>query len=223
MSPFNPPAGLTRKQNEVMRNQFMKPIWKLPFATVLLTLAGCATVPDVHSRNDTSAQINASATFALLPVTVRTNVPAATASAVVAAAQSGARDTLLALGYTEAEREKADLVFYLHGKSMVAETVTDWSYLPEPSKFGLSPSDMTATANRRIFVETYDNHSKHQVWMGWVECSCQKVDPERIQDEIQRIIATFPPRSKAQTSTPVSKTKTRNLQEQLATTTGHGT
>jgi len=198
-------------------------IASLGLAVVLATLAGCATVPDVQSRGDTSAQVNASETFALLPVTVRSNVSAPTASAVVAAAQNGARDTLRALGYTEAEREKADLVFYLHGKSMVAETVTDWSYLPEPSKFGLSPSDISANANRRIFVETYDNHSKHQVWMGWVECSCQKVDPERIQDEIQRIIATFPPRSKAQTSTPATETKIRDSQDQLATTTGHGT
>jgi hypothetical protein len=56
---------------------------------------------------------------------------------------------------------------------------------------------MTANANHRIFVETYDNHSKRQVWMGWIECSCKTVDPERIQHEIQRIVATFPPRSKA--------------------------
>jgi hypothetical protein len=174
----------------------MKLICTIPFAA-LLTFAGCATAPDIHSRGDTSIPVSSSATFAVLPVTVNSNVPPTTASAVVEAADTGARDTLKALGYSETSRENADLVFYLHGKAMTPEAVTDWNYQPEPSKFGVSPAEMETKANRRIFVETYDNHSKRQVWMGWVECSCQKVDPERIQQEIQRIVATFPPRSKA--------------------------
>ncbi len=97
--------------------------------------------------------------------------------------------------FSETSREKADLVFYLHGKSLEPETVTDWNYLSEPSRFGVKPEEMSAYANRRIFVETYDNQSKRQVWMGWIECSCRGIDPERIQHEIQRIVATFPPRT----------------------------
>jgi hypothetical protein len=177
----------------------MKPIYKLLFANALLALAGCATTPGVHSRGDTSAQFSSSETFALLPVTVDASVPPETASAVVDAAEGGARDTLRALGYSETSRENADLVFYVHGKSMTPVAVTSLDYLPEPARFGVSSAKMTGYANRLIFVETYDNHSKRQVWMGWIECSCRGVDPERIQHEIQRIVATFPPRTKALT------------------------
>ena len=175
----------------------MKSIDNLIIATVLLTVAGCATTPDVHSRGDTAAQVSSSETFALLPVTVNPEVPPPGASALVQAAETGARDTLRALGYSETSRENADLVFYMHGKSLEPEAVTDWNYLREPSKFGVKPGESEAWANRRIYVETYDNHSKRQVWMGWIECSCRGVDPERIQHEIQRIVAKFSPRSQS--------------------------
>jgi len=173
----------------------MRHIYTLSAAVVLLTFAVCAT-PEVHSQRDTSAQIRSSATFALIPVTTVADVSPSTASAVVEAAEAGARDTLQALGYSETGRENADLVFYVHGKSLAPQAVTTWEYQPEPSKFGIRPGDVAASANR-IYVETYDNHSKHQIWMGWVECTCSTVQPERLQHEIQRIVATFPPRSKA--------------------------
>jgi hypothetical protein len=175
----------------------MKSIDKLIIAASLLALAGCASTPAVHSRADRSAQTSSCQTFALIPVTVDPNLPSDTASAVAEAAETGARDTLRALGYSETRREEADLVFYLHGKSMTPVAVTSLDYVPEPARFGLSRDKMTGYANRMIVVETYDNHSKRQVWMGWIECSCRGVDPERIQHEIQRIVATFPPPSKA--------------------------
>jgi hypothetical protein len=95
----------------------MNLICKLPSAALLLVIAGCATEPGVQSRVDTSARFNSSKTFAVLPVTVDPAVPRGTASAVVEAARL-APCTLRALGYSEAKTENADLVFYLHGKSM---------------------------------------------------------------------------------------------------------
>ena len=175
----------------------MKSIDKLIIAAALLALAGCATTSAVHSRGDTSTQVSSGHTFALLPVTVDSKLPSATVSAVAEAAETAARDTLRALGYSETNRENADLVFYMHGKSMTPVAVTSMDYVPEPSRFGLSPAKMTGDAKRLIVVETYDNHSKRQIWMGWIECSCRGVDPERIQHEIQRIVATFPPPRKA--------------------------
>jgi hypothetical protein len=175
----------------------MKSIEELFIAVALLALAGCATTPNVHSRGNNSTQFSSSQTFALLPVTVDPNLPSSTGSAVAEAAETGARDTLRALGYSETSRENADLVFYVHGKSMTPVEVTSLDYVPEPSRFGVSSEKMTGYASRLIVVETYDNHSKRQVWMGWIECSCHGVDPERIQHEIQRIVATFPPRTKA--------------------------
>jgi hypothetical protein len=175
----------------------MRYLNKLPAVIALVTFAGCATTPDVHSPGDTSARIGSSETFALIPVAVDPKVSTVVASAAVEAAETGARDTLQALGYSETSREKADLVFYLHGKSLAPIAVSDWDYQPAPSQFGLSPHDVEAWSNHRIYVETYDNHSKQQIWMGWIECSCAGVNPERIQHEIQRIVATFPPRAKA--------------------------
>ncbi len=172
----------------------MNPGCKLPFAALLLAYAGCTTAPDVHSPAGASAQVSSSRTFALLPVTVHASVPAPAAGEVVHAAETGARDALRTLGYSETSRENADLVFHLHGKAMTPVAVTKWDYLPEPSRFGMSPAKMAATSNSRIFVEAYDNHSRRQVWLGWMECTCHELVPSRIQHEIQRIIATFPPR-----------------------------
>jgi hypothetical protein len=175
----------------------MKSIDKLIASAALLIFGGCATTPDVHSHGDNSTKVSSSETFALLPVTVDPNLPSATADALSVAAETGARDTLRALGYTEASRDDADLVFYMHGKSLQREAVDNWDYVREPSRFGVKPGESVAWANHRIYVETYDNHSKRQVWMGWIECSCRGVDPERIQHEIQRIVATFPPRNQS--------------------------
>src|SRR6266480_2074908 len=96
----------------------MKPISEIFFASALLAVAGCASTPAIHSRGETSAQARSCQTFALIPVTVDPNLPSDTASAIAEAAETGARDTLQALGYSETSRERADLVFYLHGKTM---------------------------------------------------------------------------------------------------------
>lgn len=168
---------------------------KLIIAVALLALAGCATPPAVHSRGD-SSEVNSGQTFALIPVAVDASVSPAAAPSVAQAAQDGARDTLLALGYTETSRENADLVFYLHGKCLAPVQITNWDYVPETSKFGIGPAKMTANANHLVVVETYDNHSKRQVWMGWIQCNCHVMEPDRIQQEIQRIVATFPPHPK---------------------------
>jgi hypothetical protein len=165
----------------------MKLIHQLAFAALLVG-TGCATAPDIQTRSDASVRYDSYRTFAILPVATVASLSPATASAVLEAAQTGARDALRTMGYTETTRENADLVFYLHGKVMAPVDIRAWNYAPE-SKFG------TGSATNHIFVETYDNHSKRQVWMGSIECPCTKVDPERIQNEINRILATFPPRS----------------------------
>jgi hypothetical protein len=175
----------------------MKSIEKIIIAAAMLTLAGCISNPTVRNRGDTSAQLSPGKTFALLPVAVDPSLSSVSAPTVAQAAQNGARDTLRALGYTEASRENADLVFYLHGKCLAPVEVTKWDYVSDTAKFGIKPNKMTAYANHLLVVETFDNHSKRQVWMGWIRCSCHIMEPERVQHEIQRIVATFPPSPKA--------------------------
>ena len=166
---------------------------------VLLVFNGCVSTPEIHSRGDSTDQLAAYRTFAVLPIATSDQLAPETGQALAKAAAAGARDALHARGYTETTRDNADLVFYLHGKSLAAVPVTDWNYVPNPSQFGTGPAEMKAATNR-IFVETYDNHSKRQVWMGWLDCSCKKIDPERIQHEIARILETFPSRMQAVTS-----------------------
>jgi hypothetical protein len=175
----------------------MQSFAKVIIAAALLAFAGCASTPSVHNPGDTSAEVTSSQTFALLPVAVDPSVGPEIAPSLAQAAEDGARDTLRALGYTESSLENADLVFYLHGKCLAPVEVTNWDYVPETAKFGMKPDKMTAYANHLVVVETYDNHSKRQVWMGWIECNCHVMEPERIQQEIQRIVATFPPRNQS--------------------------
>jgi hypothetical protein len=178
----------------------MKRSNKLSFAIVMVALAGCATDPWIHNRVVSSAHVNSAPvnsreTFAVIPVAADTKLSPEAAGAVVVAAESGIRDALRALGYTETNLETADLVFYLHGKSMVCVAAAKLEYVSTPSQFGMTPAEMEAYSGRRIYVETYDNHTKQQVWMGWIECTCQDVEPAWISHEIQRIVAKFPPQN----------------------------
>ena len=71
----------------------------------------------------------------MLPVeTSTTTEDRTTAQAVGAAAQKGAKNALAARGLTEAGRDDADLVFYLHGKVMTRVNVQDWGFVPIPSE-----------------------------------------------------------------------------------------
>jgi hypothetical protein len=165
------------------------------FLLLLLVCPGCQTPPKDHAQLDAPEKFAAYKTFALLPVATTPNLDAVTATAVVSAAESGARDALRAKGYVEIEREKADLVFYLHGKVMAPVGVTELGFVPDPANAGKA-----ASSADRLFVETFDNQTRRQVWMGWLDCSCKKVQPERVQHEIQRILENFPARVQAVSS-----------------------
>jgi hypothetical protein len=189
-----------RIPRSVPKHPDMKYVDKLIIAIALLALAGCRTDPWVHNRVVSSAHVNSAPvnsreTFAVIPVAVDTKLPPETAGAVVVAAESGIRDALRALGYAETNKETADLVFYMHGKSMMPVAAAKLEYVSTPSQFGMTPTEMEAYSGRRIYVETYDNHTKQQVWMGWIECTCQDMEPAWISHEIQRIVAKFPPRN----------------------------
>jgi hypothetical protein len=178
----------------------MKSVHQLIIAIALLALAGCRTDPWVHNRVVSSAPVNSAPvnsreTFAVIPVAVDTKLSPEAAGAVVVAAESGMRDALRALGYSETNLETADLVFYVHGKSMVPVAAAKLEYVSTPSQFGMTSAEMEGYSGRRIYVETYDNYTKQQVWMGWIECTCQDVEPEWISHEIQRIMGKFPPRT----------------------------
>ena len=162
---------------------------------LLLVCAGCRTPSQTpHTTRDPSVDFSNYRTFAVLPSATKSDLDPGTAKAVVAAAEKGARDALGNAGYTETNRESADLVFYIHGKVFAAIPVTDWGYQPALSTFGTSPAEIARTSYIRIFVEGYENRTKRQVWMDWVECTCTHVVASRIEGEIHHILEGFPSR-----------------------------
>jgi hypothetical protein len=164
-------------------------------AVVLLVCVGCHTPSKAHLTADPSANFTLYQTFAILPPATRSDLDAATARAVVAAAESGARGALIQNGYAETNRESADLVFYLHGKSLAPVPVTQWGYEAALETFGSSSAEVSRTSNNRFFVEAYDNRTRSQVWMDWVVCSCRGVVPSRIENEMHVILEGFPRRA----------------------------
>ena len=84
----------------------------------------------------------------MIPVTVDPQLPHVTAGAVAVAVESGTRDAVRALGYTETNLETADLVFYVHGKSMTPVAITSMDYVPAPAQFGMRADEMEAYAGR---------------------------------------------------------------------------
>lgn len=161
------------------------------FVTALLLGLGCATSSD-NSQGRASERFGVYKTFAILPVVVDSKLQRSLATAVTEAAEDAARSGLQARGYAETNRENADLVLYLHGKSMAPVALTDLRYQPTPTEFGISHEEMESTASHRIFVEAYENKSRRQVWMGWTDCWCKGVGARKIRHEVGRVLEPFP-------------------------------
>jgi Domain of unknown function (DUF4136) len=162
----------------------------------VLACAGCRTPSGTpHATLDPAVDFTAYRTFVVLPPATKPGLNAATAKAVVEAAERGARDALKHAGYTDADRESADLVLYLHGKALAPVAVKDWGYEPSYHTFGISSAEASKMSKTHIFVEAYDNKTKRQIWMDWVICTCSQVVPSRIEGEIHHILEGFPARA----------------------------
>ena len=165
------------------------------FGFLTVICAGCRTPKETaHVTRDPSVDFSVYRTFAILPVETGPGLDADTTRKVVVGAERGARDALRDAGYSEAARDNADLVFYLHGKVLAPAPIANMGYQPAPEAFGITSSQVARTSNSHIFVEGYDNHTRRQVWMEWVECTCTHVVPSRIEGEIHHVLEGFPVR-----------------------------
>jgi hypothetical protein len=165
--------------------------------SLALICGGCRTAKEKpHVTRDLSVDFSVYRTFAILPVETKPGLDVDTARKVVVAAEGGARDALRNAGYSEAGRGDADLVFYLHGKVLAPVPIASMGYQPAPEAFGITSSQIARTFHSHIFVEGYDNHTKRQVWMDWVECTCTHVVPSRIEGEIHHVLEGFPVRER---------------------------
>jgi hypothetical protein len=167
---------------------------------LVLVCAGCRTPSAApHATRDPAANFAAYRTFAVLPPATKRDLDTRTAKAVVECAERGARVSLHNAGYTETNRDSADLVIYLHGKALAPLPIKDWGYEPSYTTFGTSSADVSKMSKTHIFVEAYDNKTKRQIWMDWVVCNCSQVVPSRIEGEIDHVLEGFPARAPANT------------------------
>ena len=177
-------------------------------STLALLLAGCSTTPKVRTEHDSAVNFSRYKTFAVLPLsTSGPGVDPGAALRLARPAEQAVRDALTAKGMTEAARDKADCAVHVRGESLPRVEVTDWGYTAYPvgvrrrgwvNYGGYHDVDVRTTEERKLIVEIYDNASHKQAWVGWMERSGGgPVEPEKVQQGIQKILAGFPPTAKA--------------------------
>lgn len=198
---------------------------KLPAAIALLaaTLAGfaaCATTPKVYSDYNEAVKIGAYKTFALLPLRASGNgVDPGAALRLTQPVQQAVRDVLTSRGMSEVAREQADFAVSVRGDSLATIEVTDFGYTAYPYPYGSTRAGWTHyggygryggypaygnsvsvqnTNERKLIVEVFDNASKQEAWVGWMEqTSNRSVDTEQVLAGVRLILGGFPPGAEA--------------------------
>src|SRR5262245_41001973 len=114
--------------------------------------------------------------------------------------------SLTAKGLQSVEREKADIAVNLRGASIPKVDVTNWGYhggfvygpYGRATYIG-SPAGVEVRSynERTITIEIYENRSHDLVWTGSLtEQSSSRITPEKLKDDIHRILEKFPPTPK---------------------------
>lgn len=183
----------------------MKPsqfnFWSSLAAGLLVGLAGCSTMPKVHTERDTAVDFSRYRTFAVLPLAVQgAGVDPGVVLRLARPAEEAAREALTSKGLTEIQRDQADGVVLVRGESLPKVEVTSMGYSPAyigrgrvyyPG--GARVVDVQTTNERRLIVEIYDNRIRRLAWVGWMErTGAGKVEPEKVQAGVRAILGEFP-------------------------------
>ena len=120
-------------------------------------------------------------------------------------AEDAVRQTLTAKGLTETTREQADCAVLVKGEAVPKVEVANMGYTP--GIYGRSGvyyphgppvTELRTTKQRRLLVEVYDNQTRRLAWVGWMErTGTSKVEPEKVQEGVRRILEGFPPATKS--------------------------
>jgi hypothetical protein len=184
---------------------------------VVAALTGCTTTPKVYSDSNSAVNFGAFKTFAVLtPKATGGGIDPGVAMRLSQPIQQTVREVLTAKGMSEVAREQANFVVSVRGESVPKVEVTDMGYTAYPygvsragwnhyggygygGYAGYNAVQVNNTNDRRLIVEIFDNASKQEAWVGWIErTSSAPVDTEKVLEGLRLILGGFPPGSQAQ-------------------------
>ena len=182
---------------------------------LVAALTGCSTTPKVYSDYNTAVNFKAYKTFAVLaPRASGSGIDPGAAMRLTQPVQQTVREALTAKGMTEAPREQADFAVTVRGESIPKIEVTDMGYTAYPYPYGASRAgwahhgayggyggyggyssgvSVQNTTERKLIVEIFDNASRQEAWVGWMERTGGSVDTEKVLAGIRLILGGFPP------------------------------
>ena len=178
-------------------------------------LAACSTTPKVYSDYNTAVNFKGYKTFAVLaPRASGGGIDPGAVMRLSQPVQQAVRDSLSARGMTEVAREQADFAVTVRGESIPKIEVTDMGYTAYPYPYGASRAgwahyggyggygpyagyssgvSVRNTTERKLIVEIFDNASRQEAWVGWMERTGGSVDTEKVLAGVRLILEGFPP------------------------------
>ena len=180
---------------------------------IAMGLTGCNTTPKVYSDANTTVNFGAYKSFAILELRASgPGIDPGAAMRLTQPVQQTVREVLTARGMTEKPREQADFAVRVRGESLPKVEVTDWGYTSYPYGYGVHRAgwnhyggygyagyggtggvQVTTTDERKLIIEIYDNASRQEAWVGWMERTGGKVETEKVLEGVRLILAGFPP------------------------------
>ena len=87
---------------------------------------------------------------------------------------------------------------YPYGQPVLAGLITVATAATEAIRPTATPSACRTTNERKLIVEIFDNASRQEAWVGWMEStSSSKVDTEKVLAGVRLILGGFPPGAEA--------------------------
>ena len=178
-------------------------------------LTGCSTTPKVYSDYNTAVNFKAYKTFAVLaPRASGGGMDPGAAVRLAQPVQQTVREALTAKGMTEVAREQADFAVTVRGEAIPKIEVTDMGYTAYPYPYGASRAgwahygayggyggyggynsgvSVQNTTERKLIIEIFDNASRQEAWVGWMERTGGSVETEKVLEGVRLILGGFPP------------------------------
>ena len=195
--------------------------WLVAACTIAMVagLAACTSTPKVYSESNTKVNFAAYKTFAILALkSSGSGIDPGAAMRLTEPVQQTVREVLTAKGMTEAAREQADFAVTVRGESLPKIEVTDMGYTAYPydvrrpgwayyggyryngygyNGYGNGGVQVTNTSERKLIIEIFDNASRQEAWVGWMERTGGSVETDKVLQGVRLILAGFPPGSQA--------------------------
>jgi hypothetical protein len=169
---------------------------------VALLVAGCSTVPRVHTEYKSEIDYSRFKSFALLPLPAQG--PASDPGLMLRVAEPARHtvvESLTAKGMREVPQAEADCTLNMRGQSLPRVEVKDWGYTTYAYRYAWNTvpvytgeREVRTYEERTLVIEIFDNRSKEIAWVGWCKGEGHgQVQVEKLKEVIRAILAKFPP------------------------------